>query len=116
MNEVSRATLITRRCVSEPLTAKETSSLKNIEETQNVGQRRWPRGLDLKGLGLGSYLGYQVFSLLPSLGLGLSHSRPYKFHGCYKLLKKYWYLPSSFSSCKEAIEMYFLFSWRHPKS
>ena len=42
-----------------------------------------------------------------SLGLGLSQSRPYKFHFCYKLLKKYSQLPVSFISCKEVIEMDF---------
>ena len=44
MNEVSRATLVTRRCVSRPFTAKQNSTLKNVEETQNVGQ-----GVGLEG-------------------------------------------------------------------
>ena len=48
MNEVSRATLVTRRYVFKPFTAKQTSSQKYIAETKS-SLRCWPRGLDLYG-------------------------------------------------------------------
>ena len=38
MKKVSRGALVTRRCVSKPFTAKQNSNLKNIEETQKLGQ------------------------------------------------------------------------------
>ena len=47
MNEVSRATLITRRYVSKPFTAEQSSNLKKYCRNAKSSSRCWPGGPDL---------------------------------------------------------------------